>query len=73
VVANNTKLKDLWTQHCQLLILIQILAVKLNVYFIEHAGADKPLTHPKALNLPFRVTRAVVNEFKLTGFMNTQW
>jgi cobaltochelatase CobS len=75
VKTDNSKPKDLGTQHYQLPTLIQILSTKLNVYLVGPAGAGK--THAaiqcaKALDIPFHFTGAVASEFKLTGFMDAQ-
>mgnify|MGYP001290820682 CR=1 FL=1 len=75
VKVDNSKAKDLGTQHFQLPTLIQILATKLNVFLVGPAGAGK--THAaiqcaKALSVPFHFTGAVASEFKLTGFMDAQ-
>lgn len=75
VKTDNSKPKDLGTQHHQLPTLIQILSTKLNVYLVGPAGAGK--THAaiqcaKALDIPFHFTGAIASEFKLTGFMDAQ-
>ncbi|MCZ2129929.1 MAG: AAA family ATPase [Bacteroidia bacterium] len=75
VKTDNSKPKDLGTQHYQLPTLIQILSTKLNVYLVGPAGAGK--THAaiqcaKALDIPFHFTGAIASEFKLTGFMDAQ-
>jgi cobaltochelatase CobS len=75
IKTDNSKPKDLGTQHHQLPTLIQILSTKLNVYLVGPAGAGK--THAaiqcaKGLNIPFHFTGAIASEFKLTGFMDAQ-